>query len=150
MHASTFSLFYPLFAALDVLTPNARRRQRSQYVDGLRVGRHDARKLILEKLSSHPSVAPELIDGKPRQSYPTSEIASDSLLPLRSGEHWHAFEGYAEHALCRPCKLLLTNTGINAASGEYEDFGVPPRSSPTSCARTQYAVEKCDQLIRSC
>ncbi len=32
-----------------------------------------------------------------------------ALLPLRSGEHWHAFEGYAEHQyFVDPCKLLLT------------------------------------------
>ncbi len=69
-----------------------------------------------------------------------------TLLPLVR-EHWHAFEGYAEHQyFVDPCKLLLTTpAGINAASGEYEDFGVPATILANFLLRENGVVpEKCD------
>ncbi|MCZ3279763.1 ornithine decarboxylase, partial [Acinetobacter baumannii] len=74
MHAST-SPFYPLFAALDV---NAKMHEgvsgRNMWMDCV-VNGIDARKLILENCHHIRPFVPELIDGKPWQSYPTSEIA---------------------------------------------------------------------------
>ncbi|MCJ8106028.1 ornithine decarboxylase, partial [Staphylococcus aureus] len=59
--------------------------------------------------------------------------------------HWHAFEGYAEHQyFVDPCKLLLTTPGINAASGEYEDFGVPATILANFLRENGVVPEKCD------
>ncbi|EGO1978627.1 ornithine decarboxylase SpeF [Salmonella enterica] len=145
MHAST-SPFYPLFAALDV---NAKMHEgvsgRNMWMDCV-VNGIDARKLILENCHHIRSFVPELIDGKPWQSYPTSEIASDlRFFHFVPGEHWHAFEGYAEHQyFVDPCKLLLTTPGINAASGEYEDFGVPATILANFLRENGVVPEKCD------
>ncbi|MGQ7113882.1 hypothetical protein ACUOFC_46855, partial [Escherichia sp. TWPC-MK] len=70
---------------------------------------------------------PELVDGKPWQSYETAQIAVDlRFFQFVPGEHWHSFEGYAENQyFVDPCKLLLTTPGIDARNGEYEAFGVP-------------------------
>ncbi len=145
MHAST-SPFYPLFAALDV---NAKMHEgvsgRNMWMDCV-VNGIDARKLILENCHHIRPFVPELIDGKPWQSYPTSEIASDlRFFHFVPGEHWHAFEGYAEHQyFVDPCKLLLTTPGINAASGEYEDFGVPATILANFLRENGVVPEKCD------
>ncbi|HHS7462600.1 TPA: ornithine decarboxylase SpeF [Salmonella enterica] len=145
MHAST-SPFYPLFAALDV---NAKMHEgvsgRNMWMDCV-VNGVDTRKLILENCHHIRPFVPELIDGKPWQSYPTSEIACDlRFFHFVPGEHWHAFEGYAEHQyFVDPCKLLLTTPGINAASGEYEDFGVPATILANFLRENGVVPEKCD------
>ncbi|EHC39881.1 Ornithine decarboxylase [Salmonella enterica subsp. enterica serovar Wandsworth str. A4-580] len=102
--------------------------------------------MILENCHHIRPFVPELIDGKPWQSYPTSEIASDlRFFHFVPGEHWHAFEGYAEHQyFVDPCKLLLTTPGINAASGEYEDFGVPATILANFLRENGVVPEKCD------
>nr|VUD24992.1 ornithine decarboxylase, inducible [Salmonella sp. NCTC 7297] len=150
MHAST-SPFYPLFAALDV---NAKMHEgvsgRNMWMDCV-VNGIDARKLILENCHHIRPFVPELIDGKPWQSYPTSEIASDlRFFHFVPGEHWHAFEGYAEHQyFVDPCKLLLTTPGINAASGEYEDFGVPATILANFLARERRCAGKMRSQLHS-
>lgn len=76
MHAST-SPFYPLFAALDI---NAKMHEgvsgRNMWMDCV-VNGINARKLILDNCQHIRPFVPELVDGKPRQSYETAQIAVD-------------------------------------------------------------------------
>ncbi|BAT38494.1 ornithine decarboxylase SpeF [Escherichia albertii] len=145
MHAST-SPFYPLFAALDV---NAKMHEgvsgRNMWMDCVANG-IDARKLILENCHHIRPFVPELIDGKPWQSYPTREIANDlRFFQFVPGEHWHSFEGYAENQyFVDPCKLLLTTPGIDARNGEYEAFGVPATILANFLRENGVIPEKCD------
>lgn len=145
MHAST-SPFYPLFAALDI---NAKMHEgvsgRNMWMDCVANG-IDARKLILDNCHHIRPFVPELVDGKPWQSYPTAEIANDlRFFHFVPGEHWHAFEGYAEHQyFVDPCKLLLTTPGINARNGEYDTFGVPATILANFLRENGVVPEKCD------
>ncbi len=145
MHAST-SPFYPLFAALDI---NARMHEgecgRNMWMDCVAHG-IDARKLILDNCNDIRPFVPEQIDGKAWQCWPTADIANDlRFFHFVPGEHWHAFEGYAEHQyFVDPCKLLLTTPGIDTASGEYEAFGVPATILANFLRENGVIPEKCD------
>ncbi|MDF2778697.1 MAG: speF, partial [Enterobacteriaceae bacterium] len=126
MHAST-SPFYPLFAALDV---NARMHEgesgKRMWMRCVEQG-IEARKMILDQCRFIRPFVPTTVDNRPWDSYKTTEIARDlRFFHFVPGENWHAFEGYAPHQyFIDPCKLLLTTPGIDAATGEYEEFGVP-------------------------
>ncbi|EOF4943821.1 ornithine decarboxylase, partial [Enterobacter kobei] len=145
MHAST-SPFYPLFAALDI---NARMHEgqsgRNMWMDCV-VNGIEARKLILENCQYLRPFVPETVDGRPWESFDTAEIATDlRFFHFVPGENWHAFEGYAEHQyFIDPCKLLLTTPGINARTGEYEDFGVPATILANFLRENGIVPEKCD------
>jgi len=145
MHAST-SPFYPLFAALDI---NAQMHEgqcgRNMWMDCVTQG-IDARKLILENCQHIRPFVPEQVDGKAWQHWPTADIACDlRFFHFVPGEHWHAFEGYADHQyFVDPCKLLLTTPGINTASGEYEAFGVPATILANFLRENGVVPEKCD------
>ncbi|WP_312629185.1 ornithine decarboxylase SpeF [Scandinavium sp.] len=145
MHAST-SPFYPLFAALDV---NAKMHEgqsgRNMWMDCVTNG-IEARKLILENCHHLRPFVPPVVDGKPWHAYPTEEIANNLyFFHFVPGERWHAFEGYAENQyFVDPCKLLLTTPGINTASGEYEDFGVPATVLANFLRENGVIPEKCD------
>ncbi|WES69824.1 ornithine decarboxylase SpeF [Superficieibacter sp. HKU1] len=145
MHAST-SPFYPLFAALDI---NAQMHEgqcgRNMWMDCVTQG-IDARKLILENCQHIRPFVPEQVDGKAWQHWPTADIACDlRFFHFVPGEHWHAFEGYADHQyFVDPCKLLLTTPGINTASGEYDAFGVPATILANFLRENGVVPEKCD------
>ena len=145
LHAST-SPFYPLFAALDI---NARMHEgqsgRNMWMDCV-VNGIEARKLILQNCQFIRPFVPETVDGKPWESWPTAEISTDlRFFHFVPGENWHAFEGYAEHQyFIDPCKLLLTTPGINARTGEYDDFGVPATILANFLRENGIVPEKCD------
>ncbi|MGQ3904488.1 ornithine decarboxylase [Mixta calida] len=126
LHAST-SPFYPLFAALDV---NAKIHQgeagRRLWHECVMLG-IEARKAILTQCRLIRPFVPESVNGAPWQAAPTAEIARDArYFSFAPQDRWHGFTGYAEDQyLVDPCKLLLTTPGIDAASGEYSEFGVP-------------------------
>ncbi|STD18518.1 ornithine decarboxylase [Enterobacter asburiae] len=82
----------------------------------------------------------------PVESWDTAEIATDlRFFHFVPGENWHAFEGYAEHQyFIDPCKLLLTTPGINARTGEYDDFGVPATILANFLRENGIVPEKCD------
>lgn len=106
MHAST-SPFYPLFAALDI---NAKMHEgvsgRNMWMDCV-VNGINARKLILDNCQHIRPFVPELVDGKPWQSYETAQIAVDlRFFKFVPGEHWHSFEGYAENQYFPNYRLL--------------------------------------------
>lgn len=137
MHAST-SPFYPLFAALDV---NAKMHEgvsgRNMWMDCV-VNGIDARKLILENCHHIRPFVPELIDGKPWQSYPTSEIASDlrffHFVPENTGMRLKAMPNISTLSTlancCSPHRALMQR------AANMKTLAFLPRSSPTSCART--------------
>lgn len=126
MHAST-SPFYPLFASLDV---NAKMQEgeagRRLWADCVKTT-IDARKLLLDTCHHIKPFIPNKVRGADWKSYPTNLIAQDlEFFKFVPGEKWHSFEGYGENQyFVDPCKFMLTTTGINVETGEYEDFGVP-------------------------
>ncbi|HCO4394733.1 TPA: ornithine decarboxylase [Escherichia fergusonii] len=145
LHAST-SPFYPLFAALDV---NAKIHEgesgRRLWADCVTLG-IETRKAILERCHLlHPFVPP-VVDGKLWQAWSTEVIASERrFFSFEPGATWHGFEGYAEDQyVIDPCKLLLTTPGVDAASGEYSDFGVPATILAHYLRENGIVPEKCD------
>ncbi|MDU5452743.1 MAG: ornithine decarboxylase SpeF [Pseudescherichia vulneris] len=145
MHAST-SPFYPLFAALDV---NARMHEgesgKRMWMRCVEQG-IEARKMILDQCRFIRPFVPTTVDNRPWDSYKTAEIARDlRFFRFVPGENWHAFEGYAPHQyFIDPCKLLLTTPGIDAATGEYEEFGVPATILANYLRENGVVPEKCD------
>ena len=145
MHAST-SPFYPLFAALDV---NARMHEgesgKRMWMRCVEQG-VEARKMILDQCRFIRPFVPTTVDDRPWGSYKTAEIARDlRFFHFVPGENWHAFEGYAPHQyFIDPCKLLLTTPGIDAATGEYEEFGVPATILANYLRENGVVPEKCD------
>ena len=145
MHAST-SPFYPLFAALDV---NARMHEgesgKRMWMRCVEQG-VEARKMILNQCKFIRPFVPTTVDDRPWESYNTAEIARDlRFFHFVPGENWHAFEGYAPHQyFIDPCKLLLTTPGIDAATGEYEAFGVPATILANYLRENGVVPEKCD------
>ncbi len=145
MHAST-SPFYPLFAALDV---NARMHEgesgKRMWMRCVEQG-VEARKMILNQCKFIRPFIPTTVEGRPWESYNTAEIARDlRFFHFVPGENWHAFEGYAPHQyFIDPCKLLLTTPGIDAATGEYEAFGVPATILANYLRENGVVPEKCD------
>lgn len=145
MHAST-SPFYPLFAALDV---NARMHEgesgKRMWMRCVEQG-VEARKMILDQCRFIRPFVPTTVDDRPWGSYKTAEIARDlRFFHFVPGENWHAFEGYAPHQyFIDPCKLLLTTPGIDAVTGEYEEFGVPATILANYLRENGVVPEKCD------
>lgn len=145
LHAST-SPFYPLFAALDV---NAKMHQGA-------VGRRlwhecvtlciEARKAILSRCKLIRPFIPESVEGQPWQAAPTERIAADArYFSFAPEDKWHGFAGYApDQYLIDPCKLLLTTPGIDAASGEYSEFGIPATILANYLRENGIVPEKCD------
>ncbi|NUU66701.1 ornithine decarboxylase [Enterobacteriaceae bacterium BIT-l23] len=126
MHAST-SPFYPLFAALDV---NARIHDgeggRQLWAQCVTLG-IEIRKQILASCRMVRPFVPDVVEGRPWQDYPTEQIARERrFFSFEPDAGWHGFSGYGrDEYRVDPCKLLLTTPGIDAASGEYQEFGVP-------------------------
>ncbi|MFL0252854.1 ornithine decarboxylase [Clostridium neuense] len=126
LHAST-SPFYPLFSALDV---NARMQEgeagKRLWSDCVKLG-IEARKLVLKNCTMFRPFIPPVVSGKKWETYDTEEIANNiEFFKFYPGEKWHSFEGYAENQyFVDPNKFMLTTPGINAETGEYEDFGIP-------------------------
>ncbi|WP_439213801.1 ornithine decarboxylase [Duffyella gerundensis] len=145
LHAST-SPFYPLFAALDVNAkmhqwPAGRRLWHECVVMGI-----EARKAILSQCDMIRPFLPDSVDGVPWQAAPTETIAGDvRYFSFAPGAEWHGFAGYArDQYLIDPCKLLLTTPGIDAASGDYADFGIPATILAHYLRENGIVPEKCD------
>ncbi|WP_139904836.1 ornithine decarboxylase [Clostridium thermarum] len=126
LHAST-SPFYPLFASLDV---NARMQEgeagRRLWSQCIKLG-VEARKAVLRSCTLIKPFIPPVVKGKKWEEYDTEEIANNiEFFKFTPGEKWHSFEGYGENQyFVDPNKFMLTTPGIDAETGEYEDFGIP-------------------------
>lgn len=145
LHAST-SPFYPLFAALDI---NARMHQgeagRRMWDECVMLG-IEARKAILDRCEMILPFVPEIVDGQRWQDAPVETIARDlRYFSFEPQAKWHGFAGYArDQYRVDPCKLLLTTAGIDAASGEYSDFGIPATILSNYLRENGIVPEKCD------
>lgn len=126
LYAST-SPFYPLYSTLDV---NARMQEgeagRRLWADCIKLG-VEARKSVIKNCSMIRPFIPPTVNGKNWEDYDTEEIANNiDFFRFVPAEKWHAFDGYGENQyFVDPNKFMLTTPGINAATGEYEDFGIP-------------------------
>ena len=145
MQAST-SPFYPIFASLDVNAQmHADGSGERLWAEALRVG-IEARKLILASCKMIRPFVPEKVNGKPWQDASTEEIASNrEFFAFVPGERWHGFDGYTkDQYFVDPNKLLLTTPGIDVATGEYADFGVPATILANYLRENGIIPEKCD------
>lgn len=144
-HATT-SPFYPMFASLDVNAKiHAGEAGRKMWRDCVKLG-IEARKDILRRCHYiRPFVAP-VVHGRPWQKGDTEVMADDiDYFTFEPDAAWHAFEGYGPNQYrVDPCKLLLTTPGIDAESGEYEDFGIHANILATYLRGNGVIPEKCD------
>ena len=141
MAQATTSPFYPLFATLDVNAKiHAGDAGRKMWRDCVKMG-IEARKDILRRCHYiRPFVAP-VVHDRPWQKGNTEAMADD----IDPGARWHAFEGYGPNQYrVDPCKLLLTTPGIDAETGEYENFGIHANILATYLRGNGVIPEKCD------
>lgn len=145
MNAST-SPCYPLFASLEM---NAKlhegERGKIMWKNTVRMV-IDVRKEILRRCRYIRPFVPPTIDGKPWESFDTTEMSNDArFFEISPERNWHGFEGIAEKQYyLDPCKLLLFTTGIDLGTWEYRDFGVPSMILSKYLQERQMTPEKCD------
>lgn len=146
MAQATTSPFYPLFATLDVNAKiHAGDAGRKIWRDCVKMG-IEARKDILRRCHYiRPFVAP-VVHDRPWQKGNTEAMADDiDYFTFEPGARWHAFEGYGPNQYrVDPCKLLLTTPGIDAETGEYENFGIHANILATYLRGNGVIPEKCD------
>ena len=146
MAQATTSPFYPLFATLDVNAKiHAGDAGRKMWRDCVKMG-IEARKDILRRCPYiRPFVAP-VVHDRPWQKGNTEAMADDiDYFTFEPGARWHAFEGYGPNQYrVDPCKLLLTTPGIDAETGEYENFGIHANILATYLRGNGVIPEKCD------
>mgnify|MGYP002642818893 FL=1 len=146
MAQATTSPFYPLFATLDVNAKiHAGDAGRKMWRDCVKMG-IEARKDILRRCHYiRPFVAP-VVHDRPWQKGNTEAMADDiDYFTFEPGARWHAFEGYGPNQYrVDPCKLLLTTPGIDAETGEYENFGIHANILATYLQGNGVIPEKCD------
>ena len=146
MEQATTSPFYPLFASLDVNAKiHAGDAGRKMWRDCVKLG-IDARKDILRRCHYiRPFVAP-MVHDRLWQRGDTESMADDiDYFTFEPGAKWHAFEGYGPNQYrVDPCKLLLTTPGIDAETGEYENFGIHAKILATYLRGNGVIPEKCD------
>ncbi len=146
MAQATTSPFYPLFATLDVNAKiHAGDAGRKMWRDCVKMG-IETRKDILRRCHYiRPFVAP-VVHDRPWQKGNTEAMADDiDYFTFEPGARWHAFEGYGPNQYrVDPCKLLLTTPGIDAETGEYENFGIHANILATYLRGNGVIPEKCD------
>jgi ornithine decarboxylase len=145
MQAST-SPFYPIFASLDVNAQmHANGSGERLWATAVEVG-IEARKLILKNCSMIRPFVPERVNGVLWQDTATADIASDrEFFAFQPGARWHGFDGYVkDQYFVDPNKLLLTTPGINAATEEYAEFGIPATVLANYLRENGVIPEKCD------
>lgn len=169
LHAST-SPFYPLFASLDVnakihegkngeilwdqcieLGIETRKKLREIGRHYQRVGKDQQAQWFFDpfvpdvvsvKGSEHTA---DLIDT------PWEDIATEVLKREQQcwsfdpKSNWHGYAGYVEgYAMVDPNKLTLLTPGIDRATGEYLDFGIPATVLANFLREQHIIPEKCD------
>ncbi len=145
MHATT-SPFYQLFSALDI---NAKIHEgeagkklwRDALLMSIRV-----RKDILSRCHYIRPFIPDYIGTKKWEDGHTDQIASDRRYwTFKPGAAWHGFHGYSgSQYFLDPMKLMLITPGIDIASGDYEDFGIPGAIVAEFMRENRLIPEKCD------
>ncbi|MCF1708258.1 ornithine decarboxylase [Tabrizicola sp. J26] len=168
-HAST-SPFYPLFASLDVNAKIHEGRAGMMLWDRCIELGIEVRKKFRE-FSRHyeqtgkgpeeqwffdpfvPDVvtlrnSPFTTDATnvPWESLPTGVIKQEQQCwNFGADAKWHGYQGYADgYAMVDPNKLTLLTPGIDRATGEYLDFGVPATVVANFLREERVVPEKCD------
>jgi len=169
MHAST-SPFYPLFASLDVnarlhagkggemlwdrcieLGIEARKKLREFGHHYASTGRGAQEKWFFDPFVpdrvtiSRSRFAADAIDVA-WESLPTELIKREQQCwTFQPDAHWHGYLGMAPgYAMVDPNKLMLLTPGINRATGDYLDFGVPATVVANYLREQRVVPEKCD------
>jgi ornithine decarboxylase len=169
MHAST-SPFYPLFASLDVnarlhagkggemlwdrcieLGIEARKKLREFGHHYASTGRGAQEKWFFDPFVpdrvtiSRSRFAADAIDVS-WESLPTELIKREQQCwTFQPDAHWHGYLGMAPgYAMVDPNKLMLLTPGINRATGDYLDFGVPATVVANYLREQRVVPEKCD------
>jgi ornithine decarboxylase len=168
-HVST-SPFYPLFASLDVnakihegkggemlwdrcieLGIETRKKLREFGQHFARTGR-DAQEqwffdpFVPDRVTVRASsFAADAIDV-PWENLPTELIKREQQCwNFQPDAKWHGYAGYADgYAMVDPNKLMLLTPGIDRATGEYLDFGVPATVVANFLREQRIVPEKCD------
>jgi ornithine decarboxylase len=131
LQAST-SPFYPLFSSLDV---NAQMHGdaagRVLWDDAIKLG-IEARKAVRKRLAGFlDPFVPDVVTQNGHQvkweDVPTDVLATDQRCwELAPGASWHGYRHLgAGVAMVDPTKLMLTTPGIDHATGEYQETGIP-------------------------
>jgi arginine/lysine/ornithine decarboxylase len=168
-HAST-SPFYPLFASLDVnakihagkagemlwdrcieLGIEVRKKCREFARHYARTGRDAEEQWFFDPfvpdvvtIKGSPFTAD--VSDVPWESLPTEVIKREQQCwNFAAGARWHGYQGYSDgYAMVDPNKLTLLTPGIDRATGDYLDFGVPATVVANFLREERVVPEKCD------
>lgn len=169
MHAST-SPFYPLFASLDVNARLHAGKAGEMLWDrcielGIEVrkklrefGRHYAKvgRGAQEQWFFDPFVPDRVTVSRSRFAADANDVAWEDLptelikreqqcWSFHPESRWHGYLGYAPgYAMVDPNKLTLLTPGIDRATGDYLDFGVPATVVANFLREQRIVPEKCD------
>ena len=82
----------------------------------------------------------------PWESLPTELIKHEQQCwNFQPDAKWHGYAGYADgYAMVDPNKLMLLTPGIDRATGDYLDFGVPATVVANFLREQRIVPEKCD------
>ena len=110
----------------------------------------ETRKQLLKRCSQLKPFIPQQVAGKDWQDHDTDLIANDArFFTFVPGKRGTASKAAQDQYLVDPCKLLLTTPGIDAATGQYTEFGVPATILANFLRENGIVPEKCDPT-RSC
>ncbi|MDM0110856.1 ornithine decarboxylase [Variovorax sp. J22R133] len=169
MHAST-SPFYPLFASLDVnarmhagkagemmwdscieLGIEARKKLREYARHYAKVGRDPQEQwffdpFVPDRVTISGSRFATDASNVPWEDLPTDLLKREQQCwNFGPDSTWHGYKGYSPgYAMVDPNKLALLTPGIDRATGEYLDFGVPATVVANFLREQRVVPEKCD------
>jgi ornithine decarboxylase len=169
IHAST-SPFYPLFASLDVnakvhegkggemlwdrcieLGIEARKKFREIARHFEHVGHSERERwffdpFVPDTVTLRGSRFSEDVSGVRWEDLPTDVLKREQQCwNFQPESRWHGYSGYADgYAMVDPNKLTLLTPGIDRATGEYLDFGVPATVVANYLREQRVVPEKCD------
>lgn len=169
MHVST-SPFYPLFASLDVnakihegkagemlwdrcieLGIEARKKLRefTRYYESSGAGPQEQwffDPFVPDVVTISGSKHTEDVVESRWEALPTEVIKREQQCwRFRPGASWHGYSGYSDgYAMVDPNKLTLLTPGIDRATGEYRDFGIPATMVANYLREQRIVPEKCD------
>jgi ornithine decarboxylase len=169
MYAST-SPFYPLFASLDVnakvhegkagemlwdrcieLGIDCRKKLREFAKYFAETGTGDEERwffdpFVPDKVTIKNSKVADDVADAAWESLPTEVLKREQQCwNFRPGAKWHGYSGYDDsYAMVDPNKLALVTPGIDRATGEYLNFGVPATVVANYLREQRVVPEKCD------
>jgi ornithine decarboxylase len=131
LQAST-SPFYPLFSSLDVNAQmHGDQAGRVLWDDAIKLG-IEARKAVRRRFDGFlDPFVPDVVSYQGKkvkwEDVPTEALARDQTFwELTPGAAWHGYRHLGQGAaMVDPTKLMLTTSGIDHATGDYQDTGVP-------------------------